>query len=113
MATWKKRPAVRPRPKLQELDKDITYTSKSLYRPKETDWLNPIAMRELQIAVRGKKKEVVLNGTKFRIEYGYSWKSEYDGEHPLVKVSRMDGAYAPFGYISVKRINEYDFESDV
>lgn len=88
----------------------IRFTSKS--QPDSDEWLNPIAMCELQRAVKAKKKEVILNGIKYRIGYGFSWTSVLDGTHEMIQLKRVDGGYAPFGYVGVKRILEYDFESD-
>src|SRR5574342_688315 len=40
------------------------------------EWLNPIAMSQLQAAVKTRKKYVFLNGDKFTITYGQWYRSK-------------------------------------
>lgn len=75
----------------------------------DRDWLNPISMSTLQKAVENKRENVKLNGVEYSIEL-VTWKSKVIGDYPVVKLTRTDGFYAPFGYISLKRIREFDFE---
>lgn len=74
-------------------------------------WLNPIAMSQLQAAVKAKKKEAVLDGTRYSITYGIQFRSKVlDTVTESVKLKRTDGQFVPFGYVSMKRIMEFDFE---
>lgn len=75
------------------------------------DWLNPIAMSELQKAVRKRAATVVLNGTRFDIEYGILWKYAVTEDTECIKLSRADGGYVPFGYVSMKKILDFDFDN--
>lgn len=78
---------------------------------KPWEWLNPIAMDRLQTAVKGKKTEVVLDGIKYTITYGYRRDYPVSRERvDSIKLSRVDGGFVPRGYISVKRIMEFQFE---
>lgn len=76
----------------------------------DNDWLNPISMSKLQRAVKRGDETVELNGTIFSIEV-VEWWSYYDGTRKSVKLKRVDGQFAPFGYISLKRILSFDFET--
>ena len=77
----------------------------------DRDWLNPIAMSKLQVAVKARKDEVVLNGIKFSITYGQMFTFPASGEtRESVKLQRTDGQFVPFGYVPIKRILEFDFE---
>lgn len=75
----------------------------------DRDWLNPISMATLQRAVERSRKTVLLNGVEYSIER-VMWHSKLVGDYPVVKLTRTDGEYVPFGYVSVKRIREFDFE---
>ena len=77
----------------------------------DRDWLNPISMRELQIAFTNKRKTVVLNGRSYNITYGIIWHSKLIGDYRCIKLTRTDGDIVPFGYISEKRIRDFDFEN--
>ena len=81
------------------------------YDAKPWEWLNPIAMDRLQTAVKGKKKEVTLDGIKFNITYGYRRDYPVSRESvDSVHLTRADGGFVPRGYISVKRIMDFKFE---
>jgi hypothetical protein len=79
----------------------------------DRDWLNPLSMSVLKRAVGRKDKAVVLNGHQFDIEYGHSFPSKLVTDHDgaCIKLKRSDGSYAPFGYVSLARINRFNFES--
>jgi hypothetical protein len=78
---------------------------------KPWEWLNPIAMDQLQTAVKGKKKEVVLDGVKYMIEYGFRRDYPVSKERiDSIRLTRADGGFVPRGYISVKRIMDFQFE---
>jgi hypothetical protein len=77
---------------------------------KREAWLNPIAMRTLQIAVEAKKKQVVLNEITYNITYGVTWESSYDGKHEGIKLKRADGVLTPFGYVRLRTIQRFQFE---
>lgn len=75
------------------------------------EWLNPIAMSQLQRAVKDEAKEVVLNGVKYLITYGYRHTYPASKETiDSVRLNRADGTFVPMGYISMKRILKFDFE---
>ena len=74
------------------------------------EWLNPIAMSQLQRAVRAKKKKVVLNGDEFDITYGIMFHSKVTDSYEQIKLKRSDGSYAPFGYVRLDKILAFDFE---
>jgi hypothetical protein len=76
----------------------------------ERDWLNPIAMGTLQHAVKERRQFVILNGIEFAITY-LTKKYPLTGEREEVKLKRVDGLMAPFGFVSMKRILEFQFES--
>jgi len=77
----------------------------------KSDWLNPIAMSKLKSAVERKEKTVVLNGTVFNITYGEQFKSRLGMESTeCVKLKRADGGFAPFGYVSLKRLEKFEFD---
>jgi hypothetical protein len=77
------------------------------------DWLNPISMSKLQIAVNSKAKVVELNGREFSIEYGVMWQSKVLSMwYECICLRRTDGELVPFGYVSVKRIKDFIFEGD-
>ena len=76
-------------------------------------WLNPISMSQLKRAVLKKSKTVALNGRMYNITYGESYTSKVTGEvRECVKLKRVDGIPAPFGYISMKRILAFEFEGE-
>jgi hypothetical protein len=79
---------------------------------RERDWLNPIAMSSIQRAVKRKHENVILNGIPFSIEYGVMWKSKLIPDYECICLRRVDGGSVPFGYISIKRIQEFKFEGD-
>lgn len=76
----------------------------------DRDWLNPINMSKLQKAVKRDETEVVLGGVRYSITYGF--KRKYPVSHETVesvRLNRMDGQFVPCGYVSMKRILEFDF----
>jgi len=77
---------------------------------KSRDWLNPISMSQLQRAVKAQAVTVVLNGTQYDIGYGY--KNKAHGPSNLIQLKRSDGNFAPFGYIAIQRIMEFNFEDE-
>lgn len=78
---------------------------------RRNDWLNPIAMSRLQSAVLKNKDRVTLNGIEFSITYKQIFHFPASDENrECIKLKRIDGAPAPFGYISMKRIREFKFE---
>lgn len=91
----------------------LTTEQASVYKDGERDWLNPLAMRMLQNAVKGNKKEVILNGTKYRITYGY--RRTYPASKETVdsvRLNRADGTFVPMGYIPIKKILNFKFEGE-
>ena len=58
--------------------------------------LNPLAVIELQDAVRSKKRTVELDGIKFRIKYV---------DNDTIYYSPVDG-FAPCGYLLISRLLE-------
>lgn len=80
-------------------------------RESSRDWLNPISMSKLQRAVKEKKKDVVLDdGVRYNITYGIKRTSKVTQEElESIKLKRADGGFVPFAYISMKRIEEFDF----
>jgi hypothetical protein len=76
------------------------------------DFLNPIAMSQLQTAVKAKKKTVILNGEKFDITYGIIYHSKVTEDYEQIKLKRSDGSYAPMAYVRLSKILAYDFEED-
>lgn len=77
----------------------------------DNDWLNPIAMSKLQHAVKNKKPTVVLSdGVQYDITYGIMWKSALIPDYEVIRLKRSDGTFGSFGYISLKRIQDFDFE---
>jgi len=79
---------------------------------KERDWLNPMAMSELQRAVKDKRTTVVLNGIEFEIKYEIKWHSKVLNTRDCIRLKRTDGFYAPFAYVSMARILNFEFEDD-
>lgn len=78
---------------------------------KGTDWLDPINFLALKSAVSRKKPTVVLNGNVFNITYDIYIDLPVSGDRrEVVKLKRADGAYAPFGYVSVDRLNRFKFD---
>lgn len=84
---------------------DITYGEGS--EPSKDHWLNPIAMATLQAAVGRRDERVTLNNVEYALTYDH-----LIGRNKTVciHISRTDGQYAPRGYISVKRIEQFSFE---
>lgn len=79
--------------------------------PKSEDWLNPIAMSQLQAAVLAKKNAVHLGGIAYGITYGHIINLPVTKERrALIHLVRKDGELAPRGYISVEKIRKFDFE---
>jgi hypothetical protein len=77
----------------------------------DNDWLNPIAMSKLKHAVERKKPTVVLSeGVQYDITYGIIWKSALIPDYEVIRLKRSDGNFGSFGYISMKRILNFDFE---
>lgn len=82
--------------------------AKELDEIKKEDWLNPIAMSILKQAVAKKAKTVFLNNATFQIEYDHWF---YDNECIMLK--RIDNkAFVPFGYIRLRRIQDFAFGED-
>lgn len=76
-------------------------------------WLDPISMSKLQVAVKAKKKTVVLNGREYNITYGHFINLPASGDkRECVKLKRVDGVMAPFGYVGLDRLDKFDFESN-
>jgi hypothetical protein len=78
---------------------------------KDGDWLNPIAMSYLKDAVEKRASTVVLRGDRFNITYGF--KRTYPASNETVESIRLtpaDGGFVPMGYVSMKKILEFDFE---
>lgn len=91
----------------------VTETEASVFdnRP-DRDWLNPNSMSALKRAVERKDKRVFLNGREYNITYGIEWESyKLTGDRECIKLKRVDGEMAPFGYVSLKRIREFEYES--
>jgi len=79
----------------------------------DRDWLNPISMSRLKIATESKEKHVALNGTEYRITYGYYLDLPVSGDRrECVRLDRVDGGLAPFGYVSVARLKQFEFEEN-
>jgi len=74
------------------------------------EWLNPIAMSQLQTAVKAKKDTVVLNGDRFNITYGIIFHSKIIDDYEQILLKRADGAYAPMGYVKLSKILNFNFE---
>jgi hypothetical protein len=77
----------------------------------DRDWLNPNAMVILQEAVKNRRKKVTLNEVNYSLEYGVFFKSKVLESRESVKITRTDGFFAPFGYVTVKRILDFDYEA--
>jgi len=77
----------------------------------DRDWLNPNAMVVLQEAVKARRKKVELNDVKYSIEYGVFFRSTILEPRESVRLKRLDGFFAPFGYIPVQRILDFDYEA--
>lgn len=77
------------------------------------DWLNPIAMSMLKSAVEKNAKMVVLNGLEFTITYGIIFTMKATGEERECVMLKRTGPQpsAPFGYIALKTIRDFEFES--
>jgi hypothetical protein len=74
------------------------------------EWLNPIAMSQLQAAVKAKKKSVTLQSGTFIITYGHMFRSQVlDTVTECVHLSPERG-FSPCGYISLKKIKDFKFE---
>jgi hypothetical protein len=69
-------------------------------------------MSALKRAVEKKAKTVILNGHKFDITYGIVWKYKLSDDTECIKLKRSDGSSAPFGYVSVKKILNFEYEND-
>lgn len=78
---------------------------------KRKDWLDPIGMSQLQRAVQNRSKIAFIHGREYVLEYGHRHESKIAESYDLVKVKRKDGVMAPFGYVSLKKILEFDFEN--
>lgn len=77
----------------------------------DNDWLNPISMSMLKAAVEKKKPQVKLNDdVVYNITYGIMWKSKLIPDYECIMLKRADGKFGSFGYISMKRILNFDFE---
>jgi hypothetical protein len=75
------------------------------------DWLNPVAMSHLKAAAEKRADTVVLNGIRFNLEYGVYFKSKLGNDSgESVKVKRADGGFAPFGYVSLRRLAGFEFD---
>lgn len=75
------------------------------------EWLNPIAMSQLQKAVKSRKPTVVLNGITFNITYGIIFHSKIIDDYEQIMLKRADGAYAPMGYLRLEKVLNFDFEA--
>ena len=79
-------------------------------REKSQNWLNPISMSRLQKAVAEDATEIVLEGIRYSITYGHTINFPASGEvRECIKLQRTDGQFVPFGYVSLKKIKEFDF----
>lgn len=76
------------------------------------DWLNPVALSVLKGAVEKRAKRVHLNGIEYTIEYDFDFPSEYEEDTKCVRLKRVDGEFAPMGYVSYKRLRKFDFETE-
>ncbi len=76
----------------------------------DRDWLNPNSMSALKRAVEKKAKTVTLNGNKFDIIYGIIWEYKLSDDRECIKLKRSDGSFAPFGYVSLKKILDFEYE---
>ena len=82
------------------------------YTP-DRDWLNPISMSRLKLAVEAEAKRVALNGTEYKITYGIYIDLPVSGDRrECVRLDRVDGGLAPFGYVSVARLKQFEFEEN-
>ena len=85
----------------------------SAFDKTDKGFLDPIGMSNLQRAYKGRKKEVSIGGIKYSIEYGFSRVYPASGERmESVRLKRVDGEFAPMGYVSVKRILQFKFEDE-
>jgi hypothetical protein len=78
----------------------------------DRNFLSPIAMSQLQRAYKGRKREVVLGGIKYRITYGFSRMTKITNERvDSIRINRDDGqGFVPMGYVPVKDILDFTFE---
>ncbi len=79
-------------------------------RTRDRDWLSPISMSKLKLAVEKKAKTVELNGRMYNIEYGHVLNMRLTGKRECVKLRRVDGGKVPFGYVSLDRLARFEFE---
>lgn len=76
----------------------------------DSEWLNPISMGTLKAAVEKKQPQVQLNGELYDITYGITWPAKLVAPYECIMLKRADGKFGSFGYISMKRILNFDFE---
>lgn len=77
--------------------------TEALYRTSrlaDRDWLNPIAMQELQTALKEKSATVTFDGIVFNIKY-------YDD---FVFLQPSEGRFTPCGSVSYETIRNFRFE---
>ena len=101
-------------PQYQRKDKGVITAADAAFidSTRSSQFLNPIAMSQLQRAVREKKKEAVLDGIRYSLSYGHVLNYPASGEtSESVRLKRTDGQFVPFGYVSLKRIENFDFEN--
>ena len=65
----------------------------------DRDWMNPIAMSQLKVAVKRNHHTVVLNGTEFTITYL--------GEK--IRLNPVRG-FVPMGFFRIKDVLDFEFE---
>ena len=77
----------------------------------DKEWLNPLAVLDLQQAVNEQKQSVTLNGRDFTIRYHDVAIDDHGIMTGKVFV-RVIGDYAPCGWFSINQLLNYEFESD-
>jgi hypothetical protein len=79
-------------------------------RTEKVEWLNPIAMSQLQRAVKSRKTIVEIDGKKFTIEYGHWFESKITDRYEQVLIRPADNSMVPMGYVPIRKILAFDFE---
>jgi hypothetical protein len=88
-------------------DRAISYDSGE----KRPEWLDPIGMSQLKLAVEKKAKTVAVHGVEYAITYGIKINLPASGDvRECVMLKRTDGHYVPFAYVSLWRILNFQFE---
>lgn len=77
----------------------------------DKQWLNPLAVLDLQEAVHHERSTVILNGRQFTIRYENASRDDHGILTGRVFV-RIVGNYAPCGWFSINELLNYQFEGD-